>query len=252
MRDDFRGTPYAVYLADDGVLRLFFESNNRLTIKSSGNYTSWKYDVFEQSIHKNYIREELNKGFTEDISNVQIVRDDYDKTIVSVLYFHNGMLFIRHFQTNELFTWTGSNREIQDIGIKRHLEITDADSTVSPPKGRTSHLPIFLVGVIPEEIKNSIKSDISNDIPIEESDLAIVFPYKDPDNPSDINANRAMVDIFNENFKLDTNTQVYAHSTGKGLIRVFYKDSLGNINGIIIDSLESPTLEVMNVFNKGL
>jgi len=249
MRDDFREMSYSVYLSEDGVLRLFFVSDGRLTIKSSSNYVSWKYEVFGQSIHKNYFNTKLNKGLTDDISNIQIVRNDYNKAIVSVLYFNNDMLFIRHFQTNELFTWNDTNGNIQDIDIKRHLEITDADTDADPPKMRTSNLPIFLVGVIPDDIKKSIKNDIDNNVPIEESDLAFVFPYKDPDTPNDANANKAMVDIFNENFKLDTNTQVYAFFTAEGLIRVFYKDSLGNIDGIIIDSLGSPTLEVMNVFN---
>lgn len=249
MRDNFNGSPYSTYLSDDGILRLLFTSNNRLSIKSSGNHVSWKYDVFEQSIHKNYMDEELNKGFTEDISNVQIVRDDYDKSTVSVLYFHNGMLFIRHFYTNKLFTWNDSEGSSHDQFIRNHLEVTDEDLTAEPPKNRTAHVPIFLVGVIPERIRNSIKDDIENDVSIEDSDLAIFFPYKDPDNPSDKNDNKAMVDIFNEDFAVDTNTQPYSFVTAKGLIRVFYRDSIGNINGIIIDSLIDPNLEVMNVFN---
>jgi hypothetical protein len=264
-------------------------SNNRLSIKSSYNYISWKYDIFEQSIHKNYIDDESNRGFSEDISNIQIVRDDYDKTVVSVLYFHNGMLFIRHFYTNLLFPWIDSEGNSHDDYMRKHLEITDEDLTAEPPKNRTRNLPIFLVGVIPDKIRSSIKYDIDNDISIEESDLAFYFPYKDPDDHTGLteqeikDLNKDMVDIFNigtkmkmkendgtgtlvtiqeidsdgnlvdkvieTNFALDTNTQPYGFVTAKGLIRVFYKDSIGNIDGIIIDSLIDPNLEVMNIFN---
>ncbi|KKK58407.1 hypothetical protein LCGC14_3044740, partial [marine sediment metagenome] len=66
------------------------------------------------------------------------------------------------------------------------------------------------------------------------SDLSIYFPYKDPDIPTDKNANKAMVDIFNENFEMDLDTQAYANTTSKGFIRIFYKYINNNINGIII------------------
>jgi hypothetical protein len=277
MRNDFNGSPYVVHLADDGVLRLFFVSNNRLSIKSSYNYISWKYDIVEQSIHKNYMDEELNRGFSEDISNVQIVRNDYDKSLISILYMNNEMLFIRHFHTNVFFPWTDEEGNSHDDQIVRSLEVTDEDLTADPPKNRTSNVPIFLVGVIPEKIRDSIKDDIENDISTENSDLAIYFPYRDPDDHSGLtddeikDLNKSMVDIFNvgtkvtmrvinsagtlvdkvvdTNFEIDTSTQPYSFFTGKGLIRVFYKDNFGNIDGIIIDSLNNPNLEVMNVFN---
>jgi len=277
MRDDYKGSPYAAYLADDGSFRVFFVSSNRLSIKSSKNYITWTYDVFEQSIHKNYMKDELNKGFSEDISNVQIVRDDFDKSVVSVLYFHNGMLFIRHFQTNLLFAWYDSKGILQDQQMIRHLEIVDEDLTIDPPIDRTKNLPIFLVGVIPEKIRNSIKEDIDNEILIKDSDLAIYFPYKDPEDHTGLSdskikdLNKKMVDIFDvdtvvllevidkngdwvsklveTDFSFDNNTQAYAYTSTTGLIRVFYKDNFGNINGIIIDALMMPNLEVMNIFN---
>jgi hypothetical protein len=284
MRDDFNGSPYSIYLSDDGVLRLFFVSSSRLSVKSSYNYTTWQYDLFEQSIHKNYMDDELNRGFTEDISNVQIARDDYNKSIISVFYFHNGMLFVRNFYTNLLFPWIDSNGNLRNEHMIRHVEVTDEDFTAKPPKKRTNNVPIFLVGVIPEKIRDSIKDDIENDISLENSDLAIYFPYKDPDDHTGLteqevkDLNKDMVDIFDQdttvkmritdengnwldtagdkvfkevetNFEVDTNTQPYAFVTAKGLIRVFYKDSIGNIDGIIIDSLIDPNLEVMNIFN---
>ena len=59
-----------------------------------------------------------------------------------------------------------------------------------------------------------------------------------------------MVKIFNENFALDLDTQVSAVTTAKGIIRIFYRDSFNNIDGLLLDGLVSPTLEVMNV-NRG-
>jgi hypothetical protein len=284
MRADFNGLPYSVYLSNDGVLRLFFISNGRMSIKSSYNYITWQYDVFEQSIHKNYMDDNLNKGFSENITNIQIVRDDYDKSIVSVLYVYSGMLFIRHFYSALLFPWRDTDGNLHDDQMRRHLEVTDEDTTVDPPKSRTTNNPIFLVGVIPEKIRNSIKRDIDNDVARIDSDLAIYFPYEDPDDHTGLTdlevkeLNKKMVDIFNQNttvslrvtnangdwvdtsgnefyetvetdFSFDGNTQPYGYVTARGMIRVFYKDDFGNINGIIIDALENPNLEVMNVFN---
>ena len=51
-----------------------------------------------------------------------------------------------------------------------------------------------------------IGSDIDDEVPINESELAMQFPYKDPDDPTNKEANMAMVDIFNENFALDIDT----------------------------------------------
>lgn len=251
MRDNFKGLPYSVFLSGDGVLRLFFISNSKLSIKSSYNYVSWHYDVSEQIIHRTYMDDELNEGFSNDISNIQIVRDDYDKSLVSVLYTSNEMLFIRHFYTSELFSWRDSEGNLNNNHVKKHLDITKGDLNATPPEKRTNNIPIFLVGNIPGEIKEKIKNEIDNDILLENSDLAIYFPYKDPNNPSDKDANKNMVNIFDNNFSLDTNTQPYGCITARGLIRVYYKDTLGNVDGIIIDQLEKPNLEVMNVF-KGI
>jgi len=251
MIDIFKGDPYAVYLSDDGFFRLFLISSGKLSIKKSSDSFSWQYDIFEQVIHKNYVSDELNKGFSEEISNIQIVRNDFDKSIVSVLYFNNSMLFIRHFQTNLLFPLYDIDGNLQNKQMINHLELTDEDFTINPTKNRTSHVPIFLVGIIPDQIKKDIISDIENEVPLGDSSLFIHFPYKDPDEPENKEKNKDMVNIFNENFRTDTDTQVYAETTAKGLIRVFYKDGFDNMNGIIIDSLTSPNLEVMNIFKEG-
>ncbi len=249
MREEFKALPYAIYLSDSGELRLFMISNGKLSIKRSSDYFTWQYDVFEQIIHKNYIKDELNKGFSEDISNIQIIRNDYDKSIVSVLYINSQMLFLRHFHTSLLFPWKDSEGNLQNQQMRKHLEIIDKDLSTDPPKERTKHVPIFLVGIIPDGIKDTLKNDIDNDVLPEESDLFIRFPYKDPDDPTDKDLNKAMVDRFNENFEIDVDTQTYGLTTRTGLIRIFYKDNFGNMDSIIVNSLTDPNLEVMNVFN---
>jgi hypothetical protein len=269
MRDAFTGSPYSVYFSGEGTVRLFMISNGKLSVKRSSDYFSWFYDIREQVIHKNYIDDKLNKGFPEEISNIQIVRNDYDKNIISLLYFYNKMLFIRHFYTNFLFSWADSSGKVHDEMMKRSLEITDADSSADPPKSRTENVPIFLVGTIPNRIKDTLIDDIEKGIPLNKSDLFIYFPYKDPDEPLNKKKNKEMVELFSENrhddppdddtiviaedsdgqyFGLDVDTQVYAITTAKGLIRIFYRDSFKNINGIIMDSYNNPILEVGNVF----
>jgi hypothetical protein len=227
MKDDFKGDAYSVYMDDEGVLRLFMLSNGKLSVKRSNNYTSWKYDIEEQIIHKNFIDDELNKGMPEEIQNIQLVRNDYTGSLASTLYFHNGMLFIRHFQSDLLFPFYDSNGEINNENMKEHLEIKES----------TTHRPIFLVGMIPDNIKAIISKEIDSGVSYLDSELFIYFPY-----------DKDMLQRFDDRFGVDVDTQVYAYTTKTGLIRIFYKDSLGNLNGIILDALKNPTLEVINKF----
>ncbi len=225
MADSFRGEPYAVYMDDEGVLRLFMTDNGKLSVKRSNNYFAWKYDIREVVIHKDFIDDRLNKGIPEDIQNVQVVRNDYTAGRTSVLYFHFGMLFVRHFQSDLLFPFYDSNGEMNNTDMKEHLEITED----------TTHLPIFLVGKIPESILTARFNEISSGQ--DNSELYIHFPY-----------DRDTLEKFDERFEVDTNTQTYSYTTRQGLIRIFYKDNFGNLNGIILDALNKPTLEVMNKF----
>ena len=248
MKDIFVESPYAVYLSGSGNMRLFLISNGKLSIKRSRDLYSWYYDIYEQVIHKNYVDDKLNKGFPEEMSNIQIVRNDNNKNIISILYVYNKMLFVRHFQTNTLFAWYDLDNNLHDEQMKSVLEITDKDLSVSPPKERTKNIPIFLVGTIPDEIKKTIIYDIENNISPINSDLFFYFPYKDPDEPSNKEKNKEMVNRFNENFAIDVDTQSYGVTTSVGLMRIFYRDNFGNINGILVDALHEPILETMNIF----
>jgi len=227
MDDEFRGDPYSVFMDDEGVFRLFMLSDGKLTIKRSNNYFSWKYDVEDQIIHKDFVDEQANKGMTEEIQNIQVVRNNYTAGLTSVLYFHAGMLFIRHFQTDLLFPFYDSNGDMNNEDMKEHIGLTEI----------TDSLPIFLVGKIPDNIKAARLREIDNKE--DNSELFIHFPY-----------DKETLEKFDERFEVDVDTQVYAYTTKTGLIRIFYKDSFGNLNGIILDSLKKPILEVMNKFKE--
>jgi len=226
MKGDFEGNPYAVYLDGEGILRLFMLKEGKLSVKRSDNYFTWSYDIEEQVIHKTYLDDELNRGLSEEIQNIQIVRNDYNTNLVSVLYFHYGMLFIRHFYSDLLFPYYDSSGNKYDDQMREHLKITED----------TVHRPIFLVGKIPDNIKGVKIGEIDDGINDSDSSLFIRFPY-----------DKEMLERFDERFEVDSDTQVYAYTTVNGLIRVFYKDSFGNLNGIIIDGLDNLTLEVMNI-----
>ena len=94
-------------------------------------------------------------------------------------------------------------------------------------------MPIFLVGKIPENILSARLREISSRD--DNSELFIYFPYS-----------KDMLEKFDERFEVDQDTQVYAYTDKTGVIRIFYKDSFGNLNGIILDS--SVKLETMNKF----
>lgn len=227
MRHPFSGNSYVVYMDDEGIFRLFMTSNGKMSVKRSNNYLSWKYDIDEQVIHKDFIDDELNKGTSAEIQNIQVVRNDFSGDLASTLYFHNGMLFIRHFQSDLLFPFYDSSGDINNDNMKKHLDVTD----------ETSPRPIFLVGKIPENIREFRINEIDNNISSSDSELFIYFPY-----------DKLLMEKFDERFEIDTDTQVYAYTTKTGLIRIFYKDSFGNLNGIILDAKNVPTLEVMNKF----
>jgi hypothetical protein len=228
MDDAFKGDSYSIYMDDEGVLRLFMISNGKLSIKRSSDYFSWKYDIKEQLIHKDYIDDEQNKGIAEDIQNIQIVRNNFTAGWVSVLYFHNGMLFIRHFQSDLLFPFYDSNGNLNNSGIIEHIGVDNVENR-----------PIFLVGKIPDSMRQKRIEEINNGITSENSELYIYFPYS-----------KEMIEKFDDRFSIDADTQVYAFTNREGIVRIFYKDSFGNLEGIILNSSDEPTLEVMNKFRK--
>ena len=226
MEDSYEGEAYSVSMDDQGLMRLFLVVNGRLTIKSSSNYTSWDYDIKEQIIHKTYKDDKLNKGLEEEIRNIQVVRSYYDKDIISVLYFNNGMLFIRHFSSSLLFSTYDIDGNRLDDQIKRQLELTK----------KTQNRPIFLVGHMPKTIRDLKIKEIDEGINDSNSSLYLQIPYS-----------KDMIEKFDSRFELDLDTQVCSYVLTNGLIRVFYKDIFNNLNGITIDGLDDPTLEVQYV-----
>ena len=218
MSDEFKNVPYAVHIDGEGTYRVFMIINNSLSIKKSNGANNWKYDVKEVDIHKEYVDPNVNKGKVIKIHNIQVVRNDYDSNALSILYFSDNMLFIRHLSSYLLNS--------DEDKMKEYLELNSS----------SANKPIFLVGNMPEQMRNKKVEEINNSISREDSELLINIPY-----------NTQEVEKFNENFNVDMETQVFGYTTPQGLIRVLYKDNFGLLNSIVIDSLIKPTPEVWYV-----
>ena len=248
IRFDFRGDPqymdrpfggnsYAVYIDPSGIMRLFMTDKGKLLIKSSGDFRNWVYDVKDVYIHKNYIDDELNTGKDIEIKNIQLVRNHYDTHTIPILYFNRDMLFIRSFQSSLLLQFD----EAEDSYVER-FNITK----------RTGNKPIFIVGNIPEEMREQRKFELeqisAGERDLNDSELGFVIPYLS--SSADIkkattSGNYGLIDKFNEDFSLDTDTQVCAYSTGRGLIRIFYQDNLGVLRAVDLNAESFPVPEIL-------
>lgn len=208
MKNKFNGNPYAVYIDDSGVKRLFTTIEYKLYIKRSPDFFRWEYDVEGVQIHKNFFDEVLNEGEIPEVKNIQIVRSELNDDAISLLYFHDDMLFMRNFESNILL----KSRDDDDTDMVNHLEVV---------KG-SNNLPLFLVGKLSDEIKNGLDDD----------DLAINIPYS-----------TETIEKFNDSLAVDSDTQVFGYHTRRGLVRIFYKDSLDQLEGLWVNGLISPVLE---------
>jgi hypothetical protein len=209
MTKAYNGEAYTVDIDGSGNKRIFIIENNTLTIKSSSNFKTWMYDIIGAEIHRNFLAE--NKGEKIEIKNIQIVKNKFEENTLSLLYFHNGMLFLRNFQSNLISVNYNNENEKDDTQVRNYFKITTENG----------NKPIFLLGNIPDEIRNEIgKKDIITKLPI----LTLVFPY---DNET--------LKKFNEDYAIDDDTQSFGHYVRKGTMRVFYKDSFGNLRAVSIN-----------------
>ena len=230
MDDKFEGT-IAVYIDDSGTYRVFMIKDNKLTIKRSSDFFEWKYDIKDVKIHKNYVDPNINKGKVIEVKNIQILRNDYIKDIITILYFHDSMLFMRHFNSSSLNSFYDINGNLINEHIKDDLELTSS----------STNKPIFLVGNMPEQMRNKKIEEIDNNVLDKDSELMVEIPY-----------NKEEVEKFNENFNVDMDTQVYGYTSTNGLIKVLYKDNFDLLNSIIVDSLgKNSTPEVWYMDKQG-
>lgn len=91
--------------------------------------------------------------------------------------------------------------------------------------------PVFISGHIPEEILNLRVRELELEAStgeVVDSVIAIYFPYGLED-----------IKKFNSDFELDASTQVFAYITNNGIVRVFYKDIFGNLNGAYVNGNNS-------------
>ena len=232
--NSFNGNAYTFYIDNKGTKRLFIINNNKLSIKMSSDFEQWNYIIQDVEIHKDIFDDIEKRGEIPEVKNIQIVRNYFDSDIIYILYFHKEMMFMRYFRSNLLEKiWKNQNNQIvsEDNEMKKELEVNrDSDNK-----------PLFLVGILPQEIKDKQKEKIENqkNRVVDTSNLAIEIPYT-----SD------MLDKFNQNFALDTDTQPFAFMNREGLIRVFYKDSMGILRGLIVNGYRNVYPQVLYDLNK--
>jgi hypothetical protein len=225
LNDAYNGTAFSVHVDDRGIVRLFYVSDGKLSVKRSDNYFMWYYEIEEAEIHRLYKDDSQNEGFSSDIQNIQVIQNDQDGVHVSLLYCNNEMLFVRHFDANLLFPTYDSSGNRDDTHTRNQLALTQ----------NSHNRPIFLVGNMPAQLRSTKTAEIDASVSSEDSDLLIEVPY-----------DRSMIPNFDERFGIDTETQPVGYTTKSGVIRIFYMDDLSHIRGILLDSLTKPSLEVMN------
>lgn len=231
LKDNYSGSTFGLHIDHEGVIRLFFESNGKLTIKSSVDFYSWIYDVVEVNIHRIYKSSEKNEGISTQIQNVQIVQNDYDALVVPLLYFNNEMLFVRYLDISILYPTISSDKDDRGDLIRQRLEIQGETNDEFMEKRS-----IFLIGEIPEEMRTLKVQELEDNLTVEESDFVIFFPY-----------NKDMISKMDSRFAIDSATQPCGFTYKDGLQRIFYKDSLGNLNGLILNGRDNVIPECMLV-----
>ena len=209
----YDGDAFSVYIDDKGIKRLFIIVKNRLYIKSSGDFLRWEFDLVDSPLHEDFIGD-INKGKDIEIKNIQIVRNYHNRDIISVLYFHDGMLFMRNFLSNLLFKNIDQEGNLSNDDITRQIIEMQ----------KNNNQPLFLVGNISDDIKRVLVDDPS---------LAIKIPYS-----------QEIADKFNEGFTLDTDTQPFGYIDRGGSIRIFYKDNSGILRGLIIEGFKFPSPDI--------
>jgi len=144
------------------------------------------------------------------------------------------MLLMRAIPNNLLVVETDENGDKDDTFLRNFLNIES---------NYYGFRPIFISGYIPDDILDvrvkELEKESSTGVEVD-SDIAIIFPYGIDD-----------IKKFNIDFELDTSTQVFAYTTNNGSVRVFYKDSLGNLNGAYISG-ENSTPEIFYEINQEL
>jgi hypothetical protein len=220
---EFMGNAYSITIDGEGNQRLFVVNDGKLSIKIGRDFIRWYYLIDNFNFHKDFFDDSLNEGRLEEIKNIQIVKDEINEDSISVLYFSNGMLFVRHLQAPMLILQE-IDGEVDDTQIYDHLTITRGNLTN----------PIFLIGEIPEDIRTMRITEMQNDVSFNDSAIAFKIPYDEE-----------MVSKFDDRFSVDDYTQALGQTYRDGSVRVFYKDSFGNLNGLTMKGVLNITPEVL-------
>jgi len=213
MKDDYMGSAYTPHTDKSGYRYLFYEENGLLQIKASINIKNWYTLAEDLILHKHFLIDD-EKGDIRKIKNIQLIRDWVNKDILSILYFCDNMLFVRHFYSN-LISRYGDQ-------IYEYMELNE----------QSASRPIFLIGEMDDSIKEQARKDKIEDIRLKDSDMYIDIPY-------DID----MLELFDNSLSVDINTQPYAYVTKTGIARISYKDGNGKLCFINLNGLNNPIPE---------
>ena len=197
---EFADVRYAVFLDRNSTLYLFFVKDGLLNIKTARNFKEWQYVIKDVKFHISFEREQDDESIL--IENIQVLHDN-ESDILYVFYFHEGMLFTRKLQGSLLRLENQDDKEAEEK-IRRYLNITK----------ESKNKPVFLVGSMPDGIRDALKNS--------DPELLIEFCY-----PSEF------LDLFNEDFAVDTSTQPDGFFTDN-LTRLFYQDEDGSIHALTI------------------
>jgi hypothetical protein len=234
MDDIYNGEVFGINISMNGILRIFYAGEEGLTIKTSTDNKRWEYLAKRLPLHRTYLNDDIKEEEDAVVSNIQVARNYYNEDLIYLFYFYRGMLLLRVMPPSLMTVVIDGDGNKDDTLLRNFLQID---------KNFTGYRPIFISGQIPEKVldlrvKELEKEELTGEEV--ESEIAILFPYGLED-----------IEKFDENFALDTSTQVFAYTTDNGDVRVLYKDIFNNLNGAYING-ESTTPEIFYTIKQEL
>ena len=233
MDKPFEESRYAVYKDKHGRVKLYFSTDGKLNIKISSNFLTWSYAGRDIIFHRNFFPQGGSISQVElsdsGIDNIQTIYDEYTDT-VSIVYFHDEMMFLRKFP-NHLIVANYGNNQLNSESI---ISLMGIDTE------NFNNLPLFLSGRLSEEIQSAytivrgkIDSGTATEDAYLESNLSVIVPYY----VNELSGFSGLLDV-------DTEVQPFGFITETGSIRLFYMDSDGVVQGMLIMAGKYPNLDV--------
>jgi hypothetical protein len=193
--EGFASQDYYAFQDKKGGLSVVYAVNGGVYVRVSND----EGKTWEEA----YQREGEGDVFIHQNSDVQEPREvaqlggiyDPETGALNLAYVVDEMIFTKSFD--------GSVFSRDNLFLEQNLAAESSDSQ-----------PIFIVGSIPDDVRNSI---ISGQTPIK-------FPYP-----------LSAAAIFDDTMGISDNLPPVGYVSSSGIVRMFYKDSFGNIRGLCYD-----------------